>query len=183
MCLGRLDESIKLTQRAIELDPVNDGNYLNLGICYYYSGRRGESTIALRKALDLNPLCPAAYQLWGANYIELGKIDSAIIITQKEADQVWRAFGLAIAYYAAGRGKESDQMLDVLVRNYKEGASYQIAAIYSYRNETDLAFEWLEKAYELRDGGLSQMMGDPLLSNIQKDARYSVFLKKMRLIE
>jgi len=183
MCLGRLDESIKLTQRAIELDPVNDANYLNLGICYYYSGRPREAIASLGKALDLNPLCPAAYQLWGANYIELGKIDSAIIITQKEADQVWRAFGLAIAYYAAGRGKESDQMLDVLVRNYKEGASYQIAAIYSYRNEKDLAFEWLEKAYELRDGGLSQMMGDPLLSNIQKDARYPVFLKKMRLIE
>jgi len=43
------------------------------------------------------------------------------------------------------------------------------------------AFEWLEEAYRLRDGGLANMKGDPLLKNLEHDPRYTAFLKKMRL--
>jgi len=45
----------------------------------------------------------------------------------------------------------------------------------------DKAFEWLERAYKQRDGGLTQMVGDPLLKNITKDPRYAVFMKKLKL--
>jgi hypothetical protein len=37
------------------------------------------------------------------------------------------------------------------------------------------------RAYAQRDGGLSEMKGDPLLKNLERDPRYAVFLKKMRL--
>jgi eukaryotic-like serine/threonine-protein kinase len=60
-------------------------------------------------------------------------------------------------------------------------ASFQIAEIYAYRGESDKAFEWLERAYKQRHGGLTEMKGDPLLRNIQKDPRYTAFLKKMNL--
>jgi hypothetical protein len=39
----------------------------------------------------------------------------------------------------------------------------------------------LERAYQQRDGGLTEMKGDPLLRNIEKDTRYIAFLKKMKL--
>jgi hypothetical protein len=62
----------------------------------------------------------------------------------------------------------------------KEGA-FQIAEIYAYRGETDQAFERLERAYKQRDGGLSQMKGDPLLRSLERDPCYPAFLKKMKL--
>jgi hypothetical protein len=45
----------------------------------------------------------------------------------------------------------------------------------------DRAFEWLERAYAQRDGGLAQLKGDPLLKSLERDPRYAAFLKKMRL--
>ena len=38
-----------------------------------------------------------------------------------------------------------------------EGAAYNLAAVYAARGETDLAFEWLERAYIQRDPDLSGM--------------------------
>jgi hypothetical protein len=40
---------------------------------------------------------------------------------------------------------------------------------------------YLERCYKQRDGGLSDMKGDPLLRNIEKDPRYRPFLQKMNL--
>ncbi|MCI0606599.1 hypothetical protein L0156_26745 [bacterium] len=54
-------------------------------------------------------------------------------------------------------------------------------AITLARRETDKAFEWLERAYKQRDGGLSTMKGDPLLRNLERDPRYRAFLQKMKL--
>ena len=47
--------------------------------------------------------------------------------------------------------------------------------------KSDPAFEWLERAYKQRDGGLSEIKGDPLLKNLEKDPRWHAFLKKMNL--
>ena len=65
-------------------------------------------------------------------------------------------------------------------KNVREGP-FQIAEIYAYRGETDNAFEWLERTYKQRDGGLAEMKGDPLLRNIERDPRYHALLQKMKL--
>ena len=46
---------------------------------------------------------------------------------------------------------------------FKDVVAYQIAAVYAFRGEADRAFEWLDRAYVQRDGGLTEMKGDPLL--------------------
>ena len=53
--------------------------------------------------------------------------------------------------------------------------------VYSFRNEKDKAFEWLESAYNQRDDGLTDIKGDPLLRNIVKDSRYTTLLRKLKL--
>jgi hypothetical protein len=57
----------------------------------------------------------------------------------------------------------------------------QVAEIYAYRGDRDKAFEWLDRAYRQRDGGLSGMKGDPLLLNLEHDPRWTAFLNKMKL--
>jgi len=80
-----------------------------------------------------------------------------------------------------GRKKESDAALAELVAKYHADSAYQVAEVYAFRAEADRAFEWLERAYAQRDGGLAQMKGDPLLKSLERDPRYAAFLKKMRL--
>ena len=73
---------------------------------------------------------------------------------QKEPEPLWRGQGLALAYHAAGKKKEADAALAEYIEKFQNDAAFQIAEIYAYRGETDKAFEWLERAYKQRDGGL-----------------------------
>jgi hypothetical protein len=45
----------------------------------------------------------------------------------------------------------------------------------------DKAFEWLERAYVLHDGGLSLIKTDPVLKPLWADARFAAMLKKVGL--
>jgi hypothetical protein len=45
----------------------------------------------------------------------------------------------------------------------------------------DQAFEWLDRAYAQRDGGFSEMKGDPLLRNLDGDRRFTALLRKLKL--
>jgi hypothetical protein len=79
--------------------------------------------------------------------------------------------------------QESQRALDELSAKHAEDAAYQNAEVYALRGENDTAFEWLERAYRQRDGGLTLITYDPLLDSVRSDARYKAFLKKMKLPE
>jgi hypothetical protein len=53
--------------------------------------------------------------------------------------------------------------------------------VFAYRGENDQAFDWLEKAYDVRDGDLAFVLRDPLLVPLHDDPRWSVLMKKMNL--
>jgi hypothetical protein len=77
-----------------------------------------------------------------------------------------------MAYYALGRKKESDAALSELVTKYHEGGAYQIALVYAFLNQSDEAFEWLDRAYAQRDSGLIGTKVDPPLKSLHNDPRY-----------
>ena len=179
--LGRFDEAIRLDRRAIELDPLRVATYNNLGLDTYYAGRWREAEQAFRKALELNPQYSGAHSKLGRVHLAQSKTEEALAEMQKDPVPFWRGQGLALVYYALGKKKEADAALADYIEKFQNEWAFQIAEIYAYRGETDKAFEWLERAYKQRDGGLTEMKGDPLLRNIEKDPRYTAFLKKMKL--
>jgi TolB-like protein/tetratricopeptide (TPR) repeat protein len=179
--LGRYDEAISLIRRAVELDPLSAPSYDDLGEIYYYAGRGAEAVAAFKKTLELNPGFPAARTNLGRIALAHGDPQQALTEMEREPEAAWRNQGLALAYFALGRKKEADAALAGYVATYHAGAAFQVAEIYAFRRETDKAFEWLERAYVQRDAGLAEMKGDPLLKNLEHDARYAAFLKKMRL--
>jgi hypothetical protein len=67
-----------------------------------------------------------------------------------------------------------------VIAKYHEGSAYQIAEVYAFRNQSDEAFEWLDRAYAQRDSGLTGTKMDRLKS-LHKDPRYAAFLKKLNL--
>jgi serine/threonine protein kinase len=179
--LGRFDEAIKLDHRSIELDPVRVATYSNLGLHNWYARLPDESQTAFRKCLELNPKFPGAHMYIGLVYLEEGKPDSALIEMQKESELFWQTYGLTIVYHALGKNKKADNKLAELIKKWQNYGAFQIAEIYAYFDKKDKAFEWLERAYKQRDGGFTQMLGDPLLHKIEKDPRYTAFMKKMKL--
>jgi tetratricopeptide (TPR) repeat protein len=179
--LGRLDEALALARRAVELDPLNVSAHYNHGLHAYDAGRLEEAVAALKKGLELNSERPGAHAFLGRVYLAQAHPQEALAEMEREPEPTWRRQGLALAYHALGRKKEADAALAEYVAKFHDGWAYQIAEVYAFRGETDRAFEWLERAYAQRDGGLSEMKGDPLLKNLERDPRYGAFLKKMRL--
>jgi hypothetical protein len=48
-------------------------------------------------------------------------------------------------------------------------------------NEIDLAFDWLDQAYDERDDSVLRFLRDPLFANLHDDPRWDLFLEKMGL--
>jgi hypothetical protein len=66
-----------------------------------------------------------------------------------------RAHWYPIVYYALGRQKESDAALIRYIAKYPADA-YGVAGVFAFRNQSDEAFEWLDRAYVKRNSGLLQ---------------------------
>jgi len=56
---------------------------------------------------------------------------------------------------------------------------FAIAQIYSALNERDLAFQWLEKAFESRETLMVNLLMDPLFDNLRSDPRFSDLKQRM----
>jgi serine/threonine protein kinase/tetratricopeptide (TPR) repeat protein len=179
--LGRFDEAVELLHRAIAIEPLSADNYYNLAITLNRAGRHDEAAVAAQKALQISPDYAAAHVQAAMAYLAESRPQEALAEVQAEKNAAWRLIGFPPVYHALGRKKEADAALANLVAKFSADAAYQIAEAYAFRGEADSAFQWLDRAFSQRDGGLTEIKGDPLMKNLEHDPRYGEFLKKMRL--
>jgi tetratricopeptide (TPR) repeat protein len=179
--LGRFDQALQLGRRAIDLDPLNAESWEVLGEIEFFNGRLDNAAADCKKALELNPdVSPGPFYLIQI-YIMQGRPQDALPEIERVRADSLRGILYAIAYYALGRMKESDAALSELIAKYHASDAYSIAETYAFRNQSDEAFEWLDRAYAQRDGGLIATKVDPLFKSLHKDQRYAAFLKKLKL--
>jgi TolB-like protein/DNA-binding winged helix-turn-helix (wHTH) protein len=177
--LGRFDQALRLARRAVGLDPLDAGSWENLGEIEFFNGQLDEAAADCKKALELNPdVLPGSFYLIQI-YIMQGRLQDALPEIERVRPDSLRADMYAVVYYALGRKEESDDALQELVVKYHASGAYQIAEVYGFRNQSDEAFEWLDRAYTQHDGGLIETKVDPLLKNLRDDPRYAAFLKKL----
>ena len=180
LALGRFDEAIQLYTRALELDPLRPIIRINLGMTLMHNYQPEQASKILTEAIDLNPGFPTAHYRLGLSYLLLNKTDEAITEINNEPVDDWKTHGLILAY-SKSKSATADSLLTAYISAYGDVSAFQIAEIYGYQNKPDHAFEWLDKAYLQRDGGLGTLLGNPWLKSIESDSRYTPFLIKMRL--
>jgi TolB-like protein len=181
--LGRLDEAIALDRRALEQDPLSNAAYHNLGLHLDASGCHADAEAAYRKALDLAPQQLATRSGLALSLFAQGRGEEALGEALREPLSFFRLFVLAIIHQDEGRRAESDAALQELIANHAADAAYQVAEVYAARGDVDCAFEWLERAYDQRDGGLSEMKHQSCLRSLHADPRWDAFLRKMGLAD
>jgi TolB-like protein/Tfp pilus assembly protein PilF len=179
--LGHLDEAIALFREAISRDPLRSNSYPGLGHLLYCAGRYDEAEKSLQKTLELDPQAAAVHSTRAVMLLAQRRPQQALAEAQQEPAEWARISSEALAYFDLGRRDDSNISLSGLVATHADDAAFQIAEVYAYRGELDKAFEWLDRAYEVRDPGTPEVKIDPLLNNLRHDPRYSEFLKKMRL--
>ncbi len=177
--LGRFDQALQLGRRAVGLDPLNADSWESLGEFEFYNGQLDKAAADCKKALELNPdVLPGSFYLIQI-YIMQGRLQDALPEIERVRPDSLRADMYAVVYYALGRKEESDDALQELVVKYHASGAYQIAEVYGFRNQSDEAFEWLDRAYTQRDGGVIETKVDPLLKSLHSDPRFAAFLKKL----
>ncbi len=179
--LGRFDESLQLNRQAINLDPLNAGSWAHLATIELYMGQLDQSAADCKKALELNPDDFGAPTMLSRIYLLQGRPQDALPEIEHVHYAPYRAWLEALTYYALGRKKESDAALRELMMKYHASNAFEIATIYAFRNQTDEAFEWLDRAYAQRDPSLMSTKVEPLLKSLHSDPRFAAFLKKLNL--
>jgi len=177
--LGRMEQATTLAEYALARDPVNPLITSFTGVLYLHVGRLDEAIATFRSTLILNPGFVGMKFLIGEGLLLKGEADNALANMQEEADEGYRLIGLVMAHHALGQETESDAALSELIDKYERDAPYNIAQALSFRDQADVAFEWLEKAVTYNDPGLTDITTDPLFVNIHSDPRWLPFLESI----
>jgi Tfp pilus assembly protein PilF len=187
MCNGELDEALAEARKAQEFDPLSYQFNDWVGQIMYFSRRYEDALDRFKRNVELFPDSSDAHNSLGMAYVETEKYEEAIIEFEKA---VALAAGfrnpkarLGYAYAKSGERDKAISIIDQLEEQItqKYVSESLVAAIYSALNETDLAFQWLEKAYESHDVFLAFLKIDPQFDNIRSDPRLEMMLKKINL--
>jgi len=181
--LGRMDDSIRFYEKALELDPLIPEMRHLQGLAYYFAGHLDEAKATYRTALTLSPEYSGGHYRVGRVLLAQGRPAEALAEMQQETSPVYKATGQALAYHDLDEHDKSQLALDDLIENFSDSAAFQIAEVYGYRDEKDIAFKWLEKAVEIRDSGIASVLGNPVLRKLITDPRWPVFLENLGLLE
>ena len=178
MLSGDFSLSVRLAEAAVQRDPKNTNAQYLLGILYMQVGRFGDAKESLGRAIELSSNSSGSHFHLGAVLLLEGNFDSARQHFELEIRDGYRAMGRALLFYAQGDEDQADQALkDLIALGYRW--TYQIAAVYAYRNEADNAFIWLDRAMDRRDTSLMGLRGDPFIDNIRDDLRLADVYKRL----
>ena len=178
--LNRTKEAMAFNEFAVDRDPVNPISYGNLGFGYLLEARWDDAIAACRKALSLSPEFIAGRFCVGEALLYRGDAELAAAEFAEEPLESLKLIGLTMAYHALDDVEKSDAAMADLINRHGETWAAQIAYASDYRGEVDRAFEWLDKAVEYKDPGLSEIFtGTLYFENSRTDPRWEPFLRSL----
>lgn len=170
---GDVDASISAAKKALELDPVSLFAHYFLGHIMYFGRRYDDAIPIFRDLLMLNPNYPRPRYTLGMCYYMKGDIEAALPEVENEPLDWMRLSGSAIVLHRLGRTADAEANLELLVRHDdEEYAIYQQGQIYAQWGNFGKAIECLNRARDLHDPGLSQMVVDPLLDPLRDQPHF-----------
>lgn len=176
--IDRPHDAIAVLRSAAALDPVNVNVIANLGAIQSCVGQFDEGIANMNTALALSPTQAVLHYQIGVALTEKGDPAAGLLEVEQE-QEVFKRIGLPLVYSALGRSTDADSALADLIAKDGDASAYNVAQTYAFRGENDRAFEWLDRAYALRDPGLANVTFDSLFRKLYGDPRWSAFLEKI----
>ena len=171
--LGDFEQAIKYLKQAITLDPLNLTGHIWLALSYVAMDEFDEASAIMHKALELNPRRVVLNWALAEILILQGQYESAYEQVLLEPEGFWRAFGTMICLHFLQRNEEADVAFAALLETEADEAPFQMAEIYCLRGDHEQAFYWLDRAAELNDNGLVQILGSSWLRPLRDDPRWA----------
>jgi tetratricopeptide (TPR) repeat protein len=193
VALGRMDESLAETNRALIFDPLDLSIQVHLGWHHYFAREYDQAIVPIQKALKGDTSPPRSrtspHAILGAVYEQKGMYDEAIANFR---DAVGQSGGLPVyiaqlahAHAASGNSAEALRLLEELKRlpRQKYVPPEEIAAVYAALGQKETAFKWLEQAYQVRSTSLINLKVDPRFDSLRSDRRFSDLVRRVGLPE
>ena len=185
--MGRLDEAIEQMRVAEEIDPLSPFHCTIVGWALYLAGRYAEAIEQCRKALRLGANFHLAHLVKGWAYEQKSGFEEALDSfenARSSAGSIPLVLGsLAHCHALGGETKEATKLLDDLkgMSTERYVPPLEIAVIYAGLRETDLALEWLNKAYVDRTPRLTLFRVDPRFDSLRAQPEFTTLINKMGL--
>jgi TolB-like protein/Tfp pilus assembly protein PilF len=187
MAIGRLDEALVESLRALELDPISAVMNNHLGWHYMYARDYDAAIAQLHHTLLLDPEFLLANWYLGITFGLTGRdpeADDAYskALQQSNGDLVIRA-DAAHFYAVSGQEERARKELDELVHLSKEKylSSFGLAMINVGLGDDDRAFEYFGQALQEHSDMLVYLLVDPRLDRLHADTRFKKLATKVGL--
>jgi adenylate cyclase len=182
--LGRFDEAIAKTKKAVELDPLNPFYQMALSFFQYFGRRYDDAIAQARKTLQMDPNSPISHVLLGLSVLKKGDTTGAIAEFQNAKAPnpgAWYQGYLGYAYAISGDRPKAEQALreleDLAKRHYVSPTAF--ATIHLGLGEKEKCLEWLEKAYEQQDSACWYLKIDQIYDGLRNEPRFQALVQKV----
>jgi TolB-like protein/DNA-binding winged helix-turn-helix (wHTH) protein/Flp pilus assembly protein TadD len=180
---GRFEQSFQEIDRAQQLDPLSLIISSDKAVFLYFSRNYDRATEEFSNVLEMDPSFPRA-QMVVYTYVQTGQYDEALArlqVWKTTQPTPWRWGMLAYIYGRSGKTAKAREALNELERlnQQMEMDPLPLAMGYLGIGDKDAVFHWLDKAYQLRSGGLNAIKVDPSYDLLRGDPRYRAFLQRM----
>jgi len=185
--MGRFDEAMKEMLRAQELDPLSTSVSTGIGRIYHFEYKLEEAIAQFKKTLELDPDYAEAYFGLGMTYTVAGRYDEAATDYKKaiqlSGNRLVMMSMLGFMEGLAGHTQAAEKIIQDLRRLSATShvSPYYFGILEMGRGRMDEAYQYLEKAYEERDGIMIFLAADPIAERSWGDPRFGKLAKKMGL--
>jgi tetratricopeptide (TPR) repeat protein len=148
-------------------------------------GRREEAVAELREAIALEPEFPRTRRELAVQLLALGRTDAALTEARQLADLAPdNLAALAVFGLCLGRAGHADEARALLKRLDGEPgkpfvSSLELARIAAGLADRDLTIQYLERAFDAREGFLPFISGDDEFAFLHQDARFVALTRKI----
>ena len=188
MAMGRVDESLHWSMRALQSDPLDAIISIHLAWHYWFARQFEKMFEQCDRTQELDATGVVTPTFVGFAHMELGNATAAIEAHRNAVERSSGKYPTAIAAlgYSYAAGGERKLAKGVLKRLREMGAhrgmyGYEMAVIQGALDEIDIAFEELNRAYREHSTWLLYLNADPRLDRLRTDPRFTTLLHKIGL--
>src|SRR5215469_7764021 len=185
--IGRPDQAVGEIKRALDLLPNSAVMHHNAGQIYQAGRRYVEAIEEYRIALQLDPKFGDARVFMALAYMRKGMYDEAMEVQMQQAAETGDPTRIALlqkladSYRANGFEGYLRELAAVELEENPDRDSYRIAQCYAMLGDKDLAFQYLERAFQAHNADILSLNVDPELDSLRSDSRFLALRRRVGL--